>query len=171
MMSTLVVGPFYLSQSLHLSTVLVGFVMTVGPIASIISGVPAGRAVDKIGPARVIIMGLGLIITGSFSFAVLPSRLGVAGYVISAALLSPGYQMFQAGNNSTVMLEVPEHQKGMISGILSLSRNSGLIIGASGMGMIYSNFGMERTFLVATFIAVAPILLASGKVKFQRRTI
>lgn len=169
MMSTLVIGPFYLSKSLHLSTMLVGMVMTVGPVASIISGVPAGRAVDRLGSGKVIMMGLGLIIVGCFFFTILPSRLGVAGYVLSAALLSPGYQMFQAGNNSSVMLGVSDHQKGLISGILSLSRNSGLIIGASGMGLIYSNYGMERTFTVAAFVAFFAFLLEAGVVRFQRR--
>lgn len=163
MMSTLVVGPFYLSETLHLGSILVGTVMTVGPLASILSGVVAGRAVDSVGPSKVLFVGLSFIVMGCLLFTILPSQLGVAGYVISAAILSPGYQMFQAGNNSMVMSGTSAHQKGFISGILSLSRNSGLIIGASGMGMIFSRYGMEKTFLVAGVIALTALFFGARR--------
>ena len=52
MMATLVVGPFYLSRALGLDAVLVGLVLSIGPIVSALSGVPAGRIVDRLG-ARV----------------------------------------------------------------------------------------------------------------------
>jgi hypothetical protein len=44
MMATLVVGPFYLSRALGLDAAIVGLVMSLGPIFSALSGVPAGRA-------------------------------------------------------------------------------------------------------------------------------
>lgn len=46
MMTTLVVGPFYLGIALGLTATQVGFVMAVGPVISIFSGVPSGRMVD-----------------------------------------------------------------------------------------------------------------------------
>ncbi|MFT0858890.1 MFS transporter [Ancylobacter sp. G4_0304] len=46
MMTTLVVGPFYLGIGLGLTAPQVGLVMAVGPVISILSGVPAGRLVD-----------------------------------------------------------------------------------------------------------------------------
>ncbi len=169
MMSTLVVGPFYLSQTMHLSSFLVGAVMTIGPLASIISGFPAGKAVDRIGPSKVILMGLGLMITGALMFSFLPSQFGLTGYLISAATLSPGYQMFQAGNNSSVMSGVPDDQRGVTSGMLSLSRNLGLISGATAMGMIFSSFGMEMTFLTAGMIALLAFGVAAGRLFLSRR--
>ncbi len=42
MMTTLVVGPFFLGMGLGLKPGMVGLVMTVGPAISIVSGVPAG---------------------------------------------------------------------------------------------------------------------------------
>lgn len=53
MMTTLVVGPFYLGIGLGLTEAMVGLVMAVGPVISIVSGVPSGRLVDGWGSRRV----------------------------------------------------------------------------------------------------------------------
>jgi len=165
MMATLVVGPFYLARSLGLSEALVGLVMSVGPVISTISGVPAGRIVDRLGAPRVAIAGLAAMAIGAFALAGLPGVLGVAGYIAAIAVLTPGYQLFQAANNTMVMINVADDQRGVISGMLSLSRNLGLVTGASVMGAIFSlasgrssgaiagadaiAFGMRATFSVA----------------------
>jgi MFS family permease len=71
MMTTLVVGPFYLSDDLGLSPVVTGLVMSVGPVASAITGLPAGRLVDRLGPAIGIFVGLGGVVIGALSMALL----------------------------------------------------------------------------------------------------
>ena len=45
-MTTLVVGPFYLSGALGLGTAMVGLVLSAGPLVVALTGVPAGRLVD-----------------------------------------------------------------------------------------------------------------------------
>src|SRR5438552_17087767 len=57
LMSTLVVGPFYLSRALGLKAALVGLVLSVGPLAAALTGVPAGRIVDRFGAQRMTIAG------------------------------------------------------------------------------------------------------------------
>ncbi|NWG75844.1 MAG: MFS transporter, partial [Rubrivivax sp.] len=57
MMTTLVVGPFYLALALGLNEAGVGIVMSIGPIISTLSGVPAGRIVDRLGAPLIIIVG------------------------------------------------------------------------------------------------------------------
>jgi EmrB/QacA subfamily drug resistance transporter len=49
MMATLVVGPFYLSRALGLDAARVGLVLSVGPLAVALTGVPAGRIADRFG--------------------------------------------------------------------------------------------------------------------------
>jgi len=73
MMTTLVVGPFYLSLGLGLTAAQVGFVMAVGPVISIFSGVPSGRLVDTWGSDRMLAIGLGLLATGALLLAFLPN--------------------------------------------------------------------------------------------------
>ncbi len=175
-MTTLVVGPFYLSRSLGLDESLVGLVMSIGPMISILSGVPAGRIVDRLGAPFIIIVGLIEMMAGSFALSVLPALFGIEGYIAAIALLTPGYQLFQAANNTAVMMDVGPDQRGVISGMLSLSRNLGLITGASVMGAVFAfasgasdigaaapdaiESGMQITFAVAGGLIAAALAIA-----------
>lgn len=177
MMSTLVVGPFYLSRVLGLKEVHTGLVMASGPLIAVLTGVPAGRIVDRWGASLTVILGLIEMVIGSASLSVLPTFFGVIGYIISIAILTPGYQLFQAANNTVVMRNVPQSQRGVVSGLLSLSRNLGLITGTAIMGGIFSMssgtgqfatanpdaiaFGQQTTFFVATILMVGALGIAA----------
>ena len=108
MMTTLVVGPFFLSLGLGLKATQVGFVMAIGPVISIFSGVPSGRLVDSFGNGRVLAIGLVLLATGAFLFAFVPNLIGITGYVLAIIVLTPGYQLFQAANNTCRPRECPQ---------------------------------------------------------------
>lgn len=175
MMSTLVVGPFYLSQGLGLSPFIVGIVMSIGPMMSILSGFPAGKLVDALGTTKVTRIGLSFMAIGVGALCILPQLTGVIGYALSVAILSPGYQLFQASNNTAVMTNVSTEERGVFSGLLSLSRNIGLITGASAMGTLFAAFsdasqisnassssvavGMQVTFFVATLLVLSALTL------------
>lgn len=167
MMATLVVGPFYLALALGLKEALAGFVMAIGPVISIVSGVPSGRLVDAWGNGRVLAVGLALLAAGAFLLAILPNAIGVSGYLLSIIALTPGYQLFQAANNTAVLKDARKDQRGAISGLLNLSRNVGLIAGASLMGAVFA-FGVGTgDFVHATRAAIAAgmrltFLLAGG---------
>ncbi len=75
MMATLVVGPFYLSLALGLDAALVGIVMSIGPITSALSGVLAGRIVDRLGAPFMIFVGLVEMTAGSIALSVLPANI------------------------------------------------------------------------------------------------
>lgn len=176
MMSTLVIGPLYLSRSLGLNQTFVGLVMSIGPCMSILSGVPAGHFVDRMGASGVAIMGLFQMGVGTASLTVLPTLFGIYGYVISVVILSPGYQMFLAANSTSILTGVASDQRGVISGLLNLSRNLGLVTGASAMGAVFSiashstqftkahpdavASGMQVTFAVATILTLIALCIA-----------
>jgi MFS family permease len=138
MMATLVVGPFYLSQGIGLDVLTVGVIVSIGPIVAAISGVPAGFVVDKFGARAVLVAGLAQVLVGCSALAMLTRAAGVSGYVAALAVLTSGYQLFLAANNTAVMLSASEEQRGVISGMLTLSRNLGLATGASLMGGIFA---------------------------------
>jgi EmrB/QacA subfamily drug resistance transporter len=73
-MATLVVGPFYLSGALALDAFRVGLVMSSGPIVAALTGVPAGRIVDRFGAHRMSIVGLIGMAVGSSILPMLPTR-------------------------------------------------------------------------------------------------
>lgn len=176
MMTTLVVGPFYLGIGLGLTEMLVGIVMSIGPLISIFSGVPSGHAVDTWGARRVLTIGLIMLAAGAFLLSFLPALFGTVGYVLAIAVLTPGYQLFQAGNNTAVMADVPKDRRGSVSGLLNLSRNIGLILGASVMGGIFAlgvgtsdveqalpaaiTSGMRLVFILAGGLMLAAIWIA-----------
>lgn len=178
MMTTLVVGPFYLGLGLGLEAGSVGLVMAAGPVISIFSGVPSGRLVDAWGSRRVLAAGLTMMTAGAFLLAFLPNMTGVAGYVLALAILTPGHQLFQAANNTAALAEVPKERRGTVSGLLNLSRNVGLIAGASLMGAVFAfgvgageianapasaiASGMRLTFLLAGGMLLAALAVAVG---------
>ena len=90
--------------------------------------------------------------------------------------MTPGYQLFQAANNTAVMTDVSPDQRGVTSGMLNLSRNLGLITGASAMGALFAlasgasdfttaapdavAFGMRIAFAVAAVLVVIALIVA-----------
>jgi MFS family permease len=175
MMATLVVGPFFLAIGLGLSVTAVGLVLAVGPLVSTLSGIPAGRIVDRFGAGAIVAAGLLQMMVGALALAFAPVAFGLPGYVVAIALLTPGYQLFQAANNTAVMMDVDAGRRGVISGLLSLSRNLGLITGAALMGAIFARvsgpldtadaaqaagFGLTVTFCIAAALALLALLVA-----------
>lgn len=185
MMATLVVGPFYLSRGLGLEEMMVGAVMSIGPGVSILCGVPAGRIVDRLGASATDTAGLAVMAAGVLALIVLPSMVGIAGYIAAIALLAPGYQLFQAANNTSVMAGVAQDRRGVVSGLLSLSRNLGFITGASVMGALFAfasaragifapgpeaaATGMKATFTVAAGLIAVAIILSIGSRLLSKR--
>ncbi|PWF43961.1 MFS transporter [Massilia glaciei] len=175
LMATLVVGPFYLARAFGLSAVQVGLVLSIGPAAAAMSGVPAGRLSDRFGAQGMTFFGLAGIAAGCLALAMLPAALGIAGYVAPIVVITVGYALFQTANNSAVMADVTPDQRGVISGLLNLSRNLGLVTGASVMGAVFAYgagatnvmtarpeaaaAGMRITFIVAAALIFAALCI------------
>lgn len=130
-MASLVVGPFYLALGLDLDTAAIGFAMAAGPIVAALSGAPAGRLSDRIGPPSVMIAGLVCVGVGAAALPVSAPAFGIAGYVAPLMLITGGYAFFQAANNAHVLTAVTGDQRGVVSGLINLARNLGLVTGAA----------------------------------------
>lgn len=172
MMATMVVGPFYLAFGLGLSEALVGLVMAVGPLVASLTGIPAGSVTDRFGASTVLAVGLWQMAIGLACLAFLPPAFGVIGYILAMVLLTPGFQLFLAANNTAVMVAARDDQRGMISGLLGLSRNVGFVSGASFMGALFaaavgradvataSPHAIASAFTITFLVAVGLILLS-----------
>ncbi|HSI57787.1 MAG TPA: MFS transporter [Ideonella sp.] len=178
MMATLVVGPFYLSLALALDAASVGLLLSAGPLVAALTGVPAGRIADRLGARRVTIAGLVAIAAGSFILSMVPAAWGIPGYIAPIVVITAGYALFQTANNTAVMAGILPDQRGFMSGLLNLSRNLGLVSGASAMGAVFAlaaattdiatappaavAAGTRTTFAVAAALIVGALAIAAG---------
>lgn len=154
-MTTLVVGPFHLARALGLGPATVGLAMAAGPAVVAFAGMPAGRAVDRFGSRQVMRLGLLAMAAGCLAFATIPVHVGVAGYVLPLVLTTGGFATFQAANNTAVVMAMPAQQRGLVSALLTLSRNLGLVTGASAMGAVFLAGSGARTLAQADAAAIA----------------
>ncbi len=184
-MATLVVGPFYLSGALALDAAGVGLVMSAGPIVAALTGVPAGRLVDRFGANHMSVVGLIAMLVGSAVLALLPTTFGIPGYIAPLVVITGGYALFQAANNTGVMGNIQPNQRGVVAGMLGLSRNLGLITGASVMGTVFAlgsatteiatahsvaiGLGMRITFMVASALVFVALAIASASLASSHR--
>lgn len=173
MMATLIVGPFYLARALGLDAARVGLVMSVGPLVASMTGVLAGRIVDRFGARRMTVIGLAGLSVGLFALAMAPQQFGVAGYLAAIVVVTAHYALFQAANNTGVMSDARADERGVVSGMLGLARNVGLIAGASVMGAVFARAaatsdvttappaavaaGMQVTFIVAAMLGIVAL--------------
>ncbi|WP_145592266.1 MFS transporter [Yersinia bercovieri] len=181
MMATLVVGPFYLSQALNLPAEWVGLAMSGGPVVAALCGVPAGYLVDHFGAKAMVMVGLSALTLGAIALTIISPAAGVWGYVAPVCLMTAGYAIFQAANNTVMISTVGADQRGVISGMLNLARNLGLMTGASVMGAIFAfasasrdiqwataaaiSNGMQLTYAVAALLGATGLWVAAKKSK------
>jgi formate hydrogenlyase subunit 4 len=134
--------------------------------------------VDRFGSALIRRLGLIPMGIGCLLLATLPEALGVAGYVVPLVVLTIGDALFQTANMTAVLGGVQADQRGVTSGLLNLSRNLGLVTGASLMGAVFARassasdiasappgavaHGTRITFAVAAVFIVIASILAAG---------
>ncbi|ESQ86505.1 hypothetical protein ABAC460_23170 [Asticcacaulis sp. AC460] len=135
MMTTLVIGPFYLIHALGLKAATTGLALSIGPVVTALTGIPAGRLADRYGAMTMSRIGLAVMVAGAGLMVLLP---GLTGYLAPLAVLTVGYGLFQAANTTAVMTSAAADNRGVMSGLVNLSRNFGLVTGASAMGAIFA---------------------------------
>lgn len=138
MMATLVVGPFYLTFALGLTPGKLGLAVALGPLAAALASAPAGRLVDRFGAPRVAGGGLCGLAVGAALLALLPLSSGLAGYLLPIVSMTVSYALFQTANNTAVMQCAAPQQRGVLAGLLNVSRNLGLTSGAALMGALFA---------------------------------
>lgn len=175
MMTFTIIPPFYLTLGLGLDMGWMGLAMAVGPVAAILTGVPAGRWVDRWGARRMTAVGLAAMTAAALGFAVLVPLWGVAGFLVAAVVLTPGNQMFMAGNNTAIMSRAGAEQQGAVSGMLTLARNLGFITATAVMALVFNlavdsadgpagaTLGMAASFGLAAIVGVLAVSLAGSR--------
>jgi MFS family permease len=174
-MATFVVGPFYLSHGLDLDPASMGLTMAVGPGVAALTGIPAGRLTERFGSQPATLTGLAVMASGALSLCLTS---GLVTYLGSLITLTAGYSLFQAANNTAVMSAIEAAHRGTVSGLLNLSRNLGLIFGASVLGAMFAWTTPDLTHatpqsvadgLHATFALALGLILLATAMAWQRQ--
>jgi hypothetical protein len=132
-------------------------------------------------------IGLIAIAAGSLTLSLIPATLGIPSYIALIVVITVGYALLQTSNSTAVMTDIRSDQTGVISGTLNLSRNFGVIIGASVMGAVFAYAsapidittarleagatGMGISFAVAAILIVVALAIASESHALSRRAV
>lgn len=111
--------------------------LALGFLVAALASLPAGRLVDRYGAPPMVLMGLGGMAAGCLLLALRPTS-SLAGYLAPLACLTASYALFQTGNNTAVMADLQPDRRGLVSGLLNLARNLGLITGTAVLGALFA---------------------------------
>jgi EmrB/QacA subfamily drug resistance transporter len=178
MTSTIILFPFYLSKACGFKPLQVGLIMSFGPLVTALLSIVAGRVADKYNSRKVMLYGVLVMAIGCFFMSMVNPAQGVLGFLWRIGIIQLGLTFFQTPNNATIMKLASPQQRGLLSGLLSLSRSIGQITGTVVMGAIFaiavSSFnnadkinngslavtsGIDLVFKIAAILAVLAALL------------
>ena len=167
MFGVLLLVPFYFERGLGLGAARAGLELMMMPLALGIVAPFAGRAADRLGARPLTAGGMSMVAIGLFALGALrPTTLGFLGLL---ALIGVGLGCFTPPNNASIMGSVPEHQAGLASGVLNMTRGMGTALGLALSALVFDLAGgtspasptVDHAFSVtAWFLAGAAALAA-----------
>ncbi|SDQ37466.1 MFS transporter, DHA2 family, multidrug resistance protein [Paraburkholderia fungorum] len=154
--------PFLLQETLGMSQVETGLLMTPWPAVIIIAAPIAGVLSDRISSGWLGGAGLAALAVGLLLLAMLgphPEPLQIAWRM---ALCGVGFGIFQSPNNRTILSSAPRERSGGASGMLGTARLTGQTLGAALVALIFGIAPKNGTFIAlyvaAGFSAVAAVV-------------
>lgn len=164
--------PFYLRNTVGLSSAQVGLIMTSFPLVMLVVAPLSGALSDRIGTRKPALAGA-LIFSITLLVLSRLRELDPLTITIGLMFIGLGNAIFQSPNNSAVMGSVRRERLGIASGILAEVRNAGMALGIAVAVAIY-NAAVVRLSLTGTPDAplrgmqiaflVAGLLLLTGAV-------
>lgn len=142
---TIILLPFYLHNILGHNMMAVGLLLCVVPVMLGISSPLAGMLSDRFGTGKISMIGLILTLLGFYTASTLNAQSSIIDYILRVFLIGLGMGIFQSPNNSAIMGAVPSHHLGIASGLTSVARTLGQIIGIALLGAFWAG----RTFFHA----------------------
>ncbi|EDZ98894.1 major facilitator superfamily MFS_1 [Burkholderia sp. H160] len=154
--------PFLLQETLGMSQVETGLLMTPWPAIIIIAAPISGVLSDRISAGWLGGVGLAAMTVGLLLLATLgphPDALQIAWRM---ALCGAGFGIFQSPNNRTMLSSAPRERSGGASGMLGTARLTGQTLGAALVALIFGvapqNGTIVALYVAAGFSAVASVV-------------
>lgn len=131
--------PFYLQLVMGLDQKSVGLLMAVVPIVLTFLGPISGSLSDRLGTRPVSLVGLALIMIGYLTLSRLSVNSTPRDYILLLLPVGLGMGVFQSPNNTAIMSAAPRNRLGVASGILSMTRTLGQLVGIALLGAFFAN--------------------------------
>lgn len=145
--------PFYLQDTLKLSSLVSGFILMCVPIAMVIVAPISGALSDKIGAKGLTFLGLFIVSVSQLLFILIGLKTTISYLVILTLLAGTGVALFQSPNNSIIMSSVEHNHLGIAGSINSLARNIGMVTGLSlSTTILYSSMTQKAGYKVNGYI-------------------
>jgi EmrB/QacA subfamily drug resistance transporter len=130
--------PFYLEKVLAASAQQVGLLVAPAPVLLGIAAPASGSISDRVGPRRVLVVGLAVLVAAYALMQVLTVASPLWAVILVMAPAGLGMGIFQSPNNSAVMGSVPRERLGVASAMLGITRNTGQLSGIAVLGAIWA---------------------------------
>ena len=145
--------PFYLQDTLKLSSLMSGFILMCVPIAMVIVAPISGALSDKIGAKGLTFLGLFIVSISQLLFILIGLKTTISHLVLLTLLAGTGVALFQSPNNSIIMSSVEHNHLGIAGSINSLARNIGMVTGLSlSPTILYSSMTQKAGYKVKGYI-------------------
>lgn len=127
--ASIILIPFYLQNTLHLSPLQAGLFMMLSPLILAVLSPLCGSLSEKTRPEYMTLCGMLLMAAGFFLMTCLSEHSAIVVCISFTATITIGQSLFQTANNSLIMATCPKEKLGISGSVNSLVRNLGIIIG------------------------------------------
>ncbi|MCF8012162.1 MAG: MFS transporter [Clostridiales bacterium] len=123
------ITPFYLQEQLGFTASKVGITMTAFPLTVFVAAPLSGALSDKIGNRLLSSAGAVFCMLGALFLSTAGDNVSSIDIAWRLSIFGLGTGMFQAPNNSAIMGSVSLKRLGIAGGVLSTTRNVGMVLG------------------------------------------
>ncbi len=150
--------PFFLQEILKYNALITGLLILPYSIASSAVAPFAGSYAGKHGSRLLTVVGPSIYILALIIFTTFNTSTQIWEIILASVIMGIGNGCFQSPSNTAIITSVKKEELGLASGILSLSRNLGNILGVAITITLFDSF---RTMLINDGIAYQKAFLSS----------
>jgi MFS family permease len=138
----------------HLGVAPRSLFLSVAALAIVLGRLLVGRALDAIGPRRVLIPCLVVPAVGLLLFALAQGPITL---VLSGLVFGAGFGLMHPAFTSYVLAHVPARRRGAAFGAMLAAFDTGIGMGASLLGFVIHVYGFRVAFLIAALLAALSV--------------
>ena len=158
-----IIQPFYIEDVLKIDPGQTGLIMMSFPIVMGIMSPLSGYISDKVGAAKITLVGLVVMTAGLYLLSTMTAAEPVAKLILFLCIVGFGAGVFSAPNTSLIMSTAPAGKLGITGSINAFTRNFGSVTGISLLTtLLYSLMSSKVGYQVKGFISGKPDVFVYG---------